>query len=1184
MRRAAQWMLLGAHLALAGVVVSARELGLEERVRAQEAIERTYYAHQIDAKAPFEQAVTRELLEHKVRLCLRQSAALERYWNTSITASDLRRELERMVRGTRMPRRLEELYAALGHDPLLIQECLVRPPLVARLLRNFYAYDPRRHVAARDEAEAIAAALASGSIDPHLAHPRRTVQEFAPSDGEEFARRSSELLERQGRVREERGSFVIERALEQTPRLRVAEYRVPKRSQDDWWREVALELDGDLATVAAEDVALQTPADPRTPTAASGLPDDLWENGSLYSVPQSVEGETAVWTGSLMIVWGGAAGGDGEPAGGRYDPATDTWTFTSLIDAPTVRKDHTAVWTGSEMIVWGGTKAMFLDDGGRYDPLTDTWTATARAGAPSARYSHTAVWTGSKMVVWGGNGSGVGVVNSGGRYDPATDSWAPLSTFHAPPGRMKHSAVWTGSRMIVWGGQGNTFRDVFNHGGRYDPVGDAWTPLTTLGAPPARGYHTAVFTGDEMLVWGGFDGSSVVAEGGRYDPIANDWEPMSAAGEPVPRFGHTAVWSGDEMLVWGGTGDGGPFNSGGRYDPAADAWTATDTTGAPPATAGHVGVWAGERMIVWGPFDSIGGRYDPATDAWTPTATNGGPTARIGSTSVWTGNEMIVWGGLSGGATKTGGRYDPVLDTWTETSTIDAPSPRTNHTAVWAGSRMIVWGGNNPPLNTGGRYDPLADSWTPVATAGAPGARHSHTAVWTGSRMIVWGGEASVGTLPESGGRYDPSANTWSSTSTAGAPSGRVSHTAVWTGSQMIVWGGIDPYALPDPIAFATGGRYNPSTNQWQPTLLAGAPAAREGHSAVWTGTRMVVWGGFGGAVAACNCCEPGTGTGCNDSDCESLVCGFDPFCCDVKWDSICAEEAGSLCNCCATFDAAQDYLDTGGRYDPVANAWSPTATVGAPSARLNHTAVWTGTRMIVWGGNRGGQLPPGGGRYRPDTNTWQPTTTEGMPLPRTEHAAVWTGEHMIVWGGLYGNDWLASGGRYLQVDSDGDGTVNVDDNCPLASNPDQLDTDDDGLGDVCDADDDGDGVADGDDCAGVDGGVWQLPGEVTGLTLSHTGGVLGTTTLVWSAPADPGGRSLVYDTVSSLVAGDFEITERSTECVETDDGFDTEASDASTPGTGVVRFFLTRAGNACGDGPAGENSAGRLRAVRSCP
>lgn len=51
--------------------------------------------------------------------------------------------------------------------------------------------------------------------------------------------------------------------------------------------------------------------------------------------------------------------------------------------------------------------------------------------------------------------------------------------------------------------------------------------------------------------------------------------------------------------------------------------------------------------------------------------------------------------------------------------------------------------------------------------------------------------------------------------------------------------------------------------------------------------------------------------------------------------------------------------------------------------------------------------------------------------------------------------------------DADGDGIIDAADNCPLAANPDQVDSDGDAQGDVCDADDDNDGVADGqDNCA----------------------------------------------------------------------------------------------------------------------
>jgi len=46
-------------------------------------------------------------------------------------------------------------------------------------------------------------------------------------------------------------------------------------------------------------------------------------------------------------------------------------------------------------------------------------------------------------------------------------------------------------------------------------------------------------------------------------------------------------------------------------------------------------------------------------------------------------------------------------------------------------------------------------------------------------------------------------------------------------------------------------------------------------------------------------------------------------------------------------------------------------------------------------------------------------------------------------------------------VDADQDGILDSADNCPLAANADQEDTDGDGQGDACDADDDADGVAD---------------------------------------------------------------------------------------------------------------------------
>ena len=327
------------------------------------------------------------------------------------------------------------------------------------------------------------------------------------------------------------------------------------------------------------------------------------------------------------------------------------------------------------------------------------------------------------------------------------------------------------------------------------------------------------------------------------------WTATTTTNAPTARSDHTAVWTGSEMIVWGGVANiVGYSNSGGRYNPSTDSWTATNTTNAPTGRSGHTAVWTGSEMIVWGGFNypalelNDGGRYNPSTDSWTATSTSNAPTARDGHTAVWTGSEMIVWGGVGGG--RTGGRYNPSRDSWTATSASNAPGPRSGHTAVWTGSEMIVWGGDSPNFsNTGGRYNPSTDSWVATSRTNAPTPRGWPTAVWTSSEMIVWGGYFFDGTFQylNTGGRYNPSTDSWTATSTSNAPGARFRHTAVWTGSKMIVWGGEGGGVV------KTGGRYNPSTDSWTATSTSNAPSARELHTAVWTGSEMIVWGGTQG-------------------------------------------------------------------------------------------------------------------------------------------------------------------------------------------------------------------------------------------------------------------------------------------------------------------------------------------------
>jgi N-acetylneuraminic acid mutarotase len=999
-----------------------RTLTFQERVAYQRAIEGVYWRHRIwpkertDPKPPLDTVMSQVQLEKKVTDYLRNSQALEDYWQRPITAEQLQAEMDRMAKHTRQPEILQELFEALGNDPFVIAECLARPALAQRLLTSRYAYDQRIHGELKQRAEAEL-----------LTHPRveQMKQLSGPYSEVEFNKgRSREAVHNRGSQRgmnldgKEWDEIVkkLRAAFDQSGSVHRASRHVATHSttliggfqnlpvgklsslQEDTQRYYAIaivEKTDDrftLATVTWPKISLEAwlaKAEAHTPTAILGfgidykLPavtdggcvDDTWV--ATPGPPDGRQAHTAVWTGSEMIVWGGLELGEMN-TGGRYDPAIDNWVPTNIANAPHARAGHTAVWTGTEMIVWGGSffddvfGPQYLNTGGKYNPSVNSWTETSTTNAPEARGWHVAVWTGSEMVVWGG--FGLSELNTGGKYNPSTNSWSATSTINVPVSRSDHTAVWTGTEMIIWGGYSSETGDYLNTGGRYNPNTDSWTSTSTNNSPIGRSLHTAVWTGTEMIVWGGANALDKFNTGARYTPATDTWVPTSTNNVPTARSGHVAIWTGSNMVVWSGFDNViGLTNTGGRYNPTTNTWHPTDSTGAPSARTGHTVVWTGSDVIVWGGyyFDgddhwlTTGGRYDPQADSWAATGTADVPTGRYYHTAVWTGTDMIIWGGKTRDLPylDTGGKYDTITDTWTATSGTNAPAGRIWHTAVWTGDRMIIWGGFIPPgtdTQTGAQYDPATNAWTATSTVNAPNARDSHTAVWTGNEMIVWGGIYDDGSnflYLNTGGKYNPITNTWAATSSTNVPNGRAFHTAIWSNREMIVWGGYfndgnDHYVN-------TGGRYNPATDSWIPTGTINAPSPRSTHAAVWTGSEMIIWGG--------------------------------------------ASDTG--------------YLATGGRYNPAANNWTAISNTNVPEARTIHGPIWTGSEMLIWGGSffdGSSHYLNTGGRYNPATNSWIATSLVDTPAGRTSHAAVWTGNEMIVWGGVaVANLGMSTGGRY---------------------------------------------------------------------------------------------------------------------------------------------------------------------------
>lgn len=291
---------------------------------------------------------------------------------------------------------------------------------------------------------------------------------------------------------------------------------------------------------------------------------------------------------------------------------------------------------------------------------------------------------------------------------------------------------------------------------------------------------------------------------------------------------------------------------------------------------------------------------------------------------------------------------------WQNGNGANAPSGRSEHASVWTGQQFLVWGGDQGGGSysaAGGAYTAASDLWQSFSTFQAPTARAGHRVVWTGAEMIVWGGLGSNG-YPIAGGRYHLEERTWGSIATAGSPTARNGHAAVWTGSRMVVWSGRNASGL-----LADGGSYSPSANTWTALPVAGAPAGRRFATAVWTGSAIVFWGGQG--VSG----ELNTG--------GSLLC------------------------------------DANG----VPGSWTSVSTIGAPSARSRHSVVWTGTKMIVWGGQQSGVFLGDGAAYDPANDSWTALPTAAAPAPRANHVAVWTGSELLVYGGEDGTGALSSGG-----------------------------------------------------------------------------------------------------------------------------------------------------------------------------
>lgn len=332
--------------------------------------------------------------------------------------------------------------------------------------------------------------------------------------------------------------------------------------------------------------------------------------------------------------------------------------------------------------------------------------------------------------------------------------------------------------------------------------------------------------------------------------LSPSWQALPQA--PIAgRVYEGVVWTGTEMIVWGG----GERSDGAAYNPATRSWRriAPLPPGARPFSAGAA-VWTGETAVAWsgnaleGP--AVGAVYDPRTDSWR--GLPAGPLGpREGYASVWTGKELLIIGGTHGDAlaTPVAAAVDPRTGTWRLLPALDhltlfgGPNG-----AVWDGHEALVIGNLSLCPERGSAcdkrrpifvaYDPATDAVRELklpaysADFGADTASSLTPIAWTGTDVVFSAAvPASVRVV-----RYNPTTGVWKKGTHAPCYIPLQYTQTAWLGDRYVAACGEDGLQV-----------YSLATDTWTWRTITPGPSplnSRESSAIVWTGTDLIAWSG----------------------------------------------------------------------------------------------------------------------------------------------------------------------------------------------------------------------------------------------------------------------------------------------------------------------------------------------------
>jgi len=327
----------------------------------------------------------------------------------------------------------------------------------------------------------------------------------------------------------------------------------------------------------------------------------------------------------------------------------------------------------------------------------------------------------------------------------ATDGFTNVEreTFPGPDARGGAPAVWVPGRdqVVLFGGMSPITNDTWG----FSAETEEWAEITNQDSAPAeRCHHTLVAgpSGQNILMFAGFDLGARFNDTWRFNPRQQQWERIDVGGElPGRRCLQTSAYidSQNKMLIHGGVSGAGAaseefFADTWIFDVDQTEWSQIESEESPGKVRGAVSFYSSERnaVFVWGgkqvsSYPTTLWQFDVESNAWSTVNTSGDtPRGREDPTVFWNEPEQVLY--VTHGFNENA--QDPNLESafeldlstfeWEQLDGQIVPDGRWRASAAFDANRQIgyMFGGwigfDETNLADTWTYDFQARDWSPV--------------------------------------------------------------------------------------------------------------------------------------------------------------------------------------------------------------------------------------------------------------------------------------------------------------------------------------------------------------------------------------------------------------------------------------------------------------------------------------